>query len=133
MADLFNSDPAFRVLEKSLNISAKRHRLITNNIANVDTIGFAPKDIDFKQALEEAMGDQSDSLFRTHPKHMEQRPDKRPLHGKTAAPGAPDRAPVDIDRQMTHLVENNIKYRTSVEMLLRKMGILRQAITEGGR
>ncbi|MBW1995069.1 MAG: hypothetical protein JRI77_11575, partial [Deltaproteobacteria bacterium] len=41
--------------------------------------------------------------------------------------------PVNIDTEMTHLIENNLKYRTSVEMLLRKMGMLKHAITEGGR
>ena len=40
---------------------------------------------------------------------------------------------VNIDTEMTHLVENNIKYRTSTEMLLRKLDKLRYAIREGGR
>ena len=116
-----------------MDIAAKRHRLITNNIANVDTIGYLPKDIDFKQALQEAMEERSDSLFRTHPKHMEYHPAARTKHIEAPPPEMPGRDPVDIDMQMTHLVENNIKYRTSVEMLLRKMGMLRHAITEGGR
>jgi hypothetical protein len=30
-------------------------------------------------------------------------------------------------------MENNIQYRSSVELLLRKIGLLRQAITEGGQ
>ena len=77
MADLFNSDTAFKVLEKSMDISAKRHRLITNNIANVDTIGYSAKDIDFKKALQEALEERSDSLFRTHPKHIEYHPAAR--------------------------------------------------------
>ena len=133
MADLFNSDAAFKVLEKSMDISAKRHRLITNNIANVDTIGYSPKDIDFKQALQEAMEERSDSLFRTHPKHIEYRLTTKTRHTKAPLPEVRGRDPMDIDMQMTHLVENNIKYRTSVEMLLRKMGMLRHTITEGGR
>ncbi len=40
---------------------------------------------------------------------------------------------VNIDTEMTHLVENNIKYRTTTEMLLRKLDKLRYAIREGGR
>jgi flagellar basal-body rod protein FlgB len=38
---------------------------------------------------------------------------------------------VDIDREMTTLIENNIQYRASTEMLLRKMGMLRHAISGG--
>ena len=133
MADLFDSDTAFKVLEKSLDISAKRHRLITNNIANVDTIGYAPKDLDFKQALQEATEGRSDALSRTHSKHMEQRPKTHAVRTKATRSEVPGLDPVDIDMEMTRLVENNIKYRTGVEMLLRKVGMLRYAITEGGR
>ena len=133
MADLFDSDTAFKVLEKSLDISAKRHGLITNNIANVDTIGYVPKDLDFKKALQEAMEDGSGDLFRTHPKHMEHRPETRAVKTKATRSETPGRDPVNIDMEMISLVENNIKYRTGVEMLLRKIGGLRHAITEGGR
>ena len=133
MAELFKSNTAFKVLEKSLDISAKRHRLITNNIANVDTIGYVPKDLDFKQTLQEAMEDGSGDLFRTHPKHLERQPATREVQTKATRSGAQELDPVNIDREMTSLVENNIKYRTGVEMLLRKMGLLRHAITEGGR
>ena len=71
---------------------------------------------------------------RTDPKHFRAGVDSGRPHRARITEGAehyPD--PVNIDTEMTNLVENNIKYRTSVEMLLRKMGMLRQAITEGGR
>lgn len=130
MADLFDTNSAWKMLEKAMNISAERHRLITNNIANIDTIGYKPKDLDFKQALKEAMDDRSDDLVRTHPKHIARPPVSHVLHSQGDLLGP---APVDIDQEMTHLAENNIKYRTSIEMLLRKMNILKNSITEAGR
>ena len=134
MSDIFKSDQTFRMLEKSLDISAKRHRLITNNLANMDTIGFKPKDLNFKKALDAAMEEKTGNLFRTHPKHMDPHPG-RALKGRVRESDAEihGRDPVDIDVEMTNLVENNIKYRSSVEMLLRKMGILKLSIAEGGR
>ena len=57
MSDIFKSDQTLKILEKSLDISAKRYRLITNNLANMDTIGFKPKDLDFKKALDAAMAE----------------------------------------------------------------------------
>ena len=131
MSDIFKSDQALRMLEKSLDISAKRHRLITNNLANMDTIGFKPKDLDFKKALDAAMEEKTGNLFRTHPKHMDPHPSMA-LKGRVRESDAEiqGRDPVDIDVEMTNLVENNIKYRSSVEMLLRKMGLLKLSIAE---
>ncbi|MBW1697438.1 MAG: flagellar basal body rod protein FlgB [Deltaproteobacteria bacterium] len=135
MRDFLLSDKALKVLEKSLDISARRHRMITNNIVNMDTRGFKPRDLDFNKALKEAMKNPAGRLSRTHPKHF--------TSHSTAALKASIRQgdeedntgldPVNIDTEMTHLIENNLKYRTSVEMLLRKMGMLKHAITEGGR
>jgi flagellar basal body rod protein FlgB len=45
MADLFDTNSAWNVLEKSMDIFAEPHRLITNNIANIGTIGFKAKDL----------------------------------------------------------------------------------------
>jgi flagellar basal body rod protein FlgB len=40
---------------------------------------------------------------------------------------------VDIDKEMTKLAENNLMYRTGVEVLLRKLAALKHAIIEGGK
>ena len=132
MADSLVNDSTLNALEKALDISTKRHALITNNIANVDTIGYTPKDLDFKKTLRKALDSNSINLQRTHPQHIQIGPSAT---GQIQGDGAVKelkRRP-DIDKEMAHLVENNIKFRTSVEMLLRKMHMIRHAIAEGGR
>ncbi|MCG8638209.1 MAG: flagellar basal body protein, partial [Desulfobacterales bacterium] len=42
---------------KALDVSAKRHNLIAGNIANMDTIGYQPMDLDFNETLKRAMGE----------------------------------------------------------------------------
>jgi flagellar basal-body rod protein FlgB len=133
MADLFDTNSTWNVLEKSMDISADRHRLITNNIANIDTIGYEAKDLNFKEALEEALKVRSNDLIQTHPKHIRPVPVSGALRVKKTADRLDSVAPVDIDQEMTHLVQNNIQYRTSVEMLLRKMNMLKHTIAEAGR
>ena len=44
-----------------------------------------------------------------------------------------DSSGVDIDAEMSKLAENNLRYQTGVEALLRKFRGLKHAITEGGR
>lgn len=116
----------FDAIETSLDIANERHRIITSNIANLDTPDYKAKDIDFKSAFKDALEGTSVNLFRTNPRHLRSKISyaEPPLGGTDS---------VNIDREMAKLAENNLQYRASVEVLLRKLSKLRFAITEGGR
>ena len=136
MADPSIFDNTYKLLSKSLNINARRHSLITGNIANMDTIGYRPVDLDFNDTLKKAMAATTDGeLARTHPHHIQGQKGDVDMSGKVRrdATNRYNLDSVNIDTEMTNLMENNINYRTNVEILLRKIGMLRQAITEGGR
>lgn len=125
-----------RLISQALDVSAKRHNLISGNIANMDTIGFQPKDLDFNQTLKRAMGEKEpDYLDKTHPDHLS------PVSDEPFSMNGEDSEDVDIyhldsvniDREMMNLTENNIKYRTIVELRLRKSKIKNYAIDEGAK
>lgn len=116
----------FHAIETSLDIAKKRHGLITGNIANLDTPGYRAKDMDFKNALRDALEGTSVDLFRTDSRHF----GSRMSYPEPSTSGTES---VDIDKEMSKLAENNLRYRTSVEVLLRKLSKLKFAITEGGR
>ncbi len=118
-------DKTYALLGKAMDVSARRHNLITGNIANMDTVGYEAKDLDFQKTLEMEMSQGSGSLDRTHAKHFKGRP-----AGALNTEMVED-APVDLDREMSRLVENNIRYRSTVEMMMRKVATLRDAIGEG--
>jgi flagellar basal-body rod protein FlgB len=125
-----------KMIGKALDVSARRHNLISGNIANMDTIGHKPSDLDFNKALKRAMGEKKpDYLDKTHPKHL-------PAHGGEPFTMNGENSEdtdiyhldsVNIDTEMANIVENNIKYRTIVELKLRKSAIKSYAISEGGR
>lgn len=127
----------YEMISRSLDVSAKRHNLIAGNIANMDTIGYHPRDLDFQKTLERAMGDKEpDYVNKTHPGHLS------PLGEEGSFPmNGQDSEEVDIyhldsvniDREMVNLMENNIKYKSTTEMLLRRMTILNYSIDEGGK
>ncbi len=126
----------YEVLSNSLDISAKRHNLIASNIANMDTIGYKPKDLDFKKTLKRVMAPpRPPDMSQTHKKHY------AGIDVNSSAINGANSEDVDIyhldsvniDTEMTNLVVNNIKYRTATEMLLRKMEKLKYAIREGGK
>ena len=126
-------DNTARFLEKAINVSTRRHSLIAGNIANVDTVGYTPKDLDFQKTLEAEMSRQPEKLARTDARHYAygSEPNLTQSIVDKSDPFDPD--PVNIDTEMNHLVENNVKYRTSVAMLKRKISLLKYAIAEGGR
>jgi flagellar basal-body rod protein FlgB len=116
----------YEVIERSLDITKLRHGLIGSNVANLDTPGYRSKEIDFDKTLKDAVERRSVEVVRTHPIHIR-------------AQGAPHRISietsgwVDIDKEMSKLAENNLRYQTGIEMLIRKFSKLKYTITEGGR
>ncbi|MCP3874495.1 MAG: flagellar basal body rod protein FlgB [Desulfobacteraceae bacterium] len=125
-----------QMIGKALDVSAKRHNLISGNIANMDTIGYKPTDLDFNETLKRAMGDKEpDYLDKTHSKHLSSEDEKSfSMNGENSEDvDIYHLDSVNIDREMMNLMENNIKYRTIVEMKLRKSKIMSYAIEQGGK
>lgn len=127
----------YEMIGKSMDISSRRHNLIAGNIANIDTIGYTPSDIDFQSALKRAMSEpEPDNLDKTNEKHLPGNIDG--AAGQINSMNSEDLDiyhldSVNIDTEMMNLMENNVKFRSTAEMLLRKMTILNYAIDEGGK
>lgn len=137
MADSRIFGHTYEMIGKSMDISTRRHNLIAGNIANMDTIGYTPSDIDFQSALKRAMTEpEPDDLDKTNEKHLPGN-----IDGSAERINGMDSEYVDIyhldsvniDTEMMNLMENNVKFRATAEMLLRKMTILNYAIDEGGK
>ncbi len=125
----------FLALERAIGIAHQRHTLIAGNISNLDTSNYRAKDIDFKTALAQALkSGHETSLVRTNPGHID-------LGMNSAYRAEPfvEKGEwngfnwVDIDKEMTKLIENNLMYRVASETLLRKIAILKEVIRGGGR
>ena len=125
-----------RMIGKALDVSARRHNLIAGNIANMDTIGYKPSDLDFNKTLNRVMQEKEpDSINKTHPDHLSPNNENGlPMDGENSEEvDIYHLDSVNIDREMMSLAENNIKYRTIVELKLRKSKILTYSIDEGGK
>lgn len=134
MPDRLSFARAFSVLEKAAGLAQQRQTYISSNISNLETPNYRPKDIDFKTALSRALeSDQGIQVEKTNPGHMDLRGnsphDVEPFEEKTQWNGYNW---VDIDREMTNLMKNNLMFRTAIETLLRKIALLKEVIREGG-
>ena len=123
----------------TLDHRLKRSETIGANIANAETPGFRAIGYDFEEQLQQLSGrDARMHVEVSHPRHMRSgltfadgtvRPD---IYVRPTEAIGEDGNTVDVDAEMARLAQNQIQYRTAVEMINRKVGILRYAIS-GGR
>ena len=130
---------ADRLQMAALDHRLKRSEVITSNIANSETPGFRALGYDFENQLAAlAQLDKALKLRVEQPLHFHNQftradgriePDVYVLPTESIPE---DGNTVDVDEQMTRMAQNQILYRSAVESLTRKIGILRYAIN-GGR
>lgn len=125
-------NPTLKVLETGLDGSSMRQKVLSNNIANVDTPNFKRSDVDFQQILGEAMGEPGVQLPLkvTSPQHLQG-------VSSSAQSGVirdgnntfrNDGNNVDIDREMSNVAENGIYYNSVTQALTSQLGHLRMVI-----
>lgn len=113
------------LLSNMLDYRAERHKVIASNIANLDTPGYKPSTIDFRENLDEIMNKREPLLLtRTNPRHFQAGGGGREFQISTSG----DK--VEIDKEMADLAENNITYNATVEMLARKFRGLNTVLKE---
>ena len=121
-------------IEKSLDTYSKRQRAISNNIANVATPGYKAQKVNFEEQYSKYLDkENSIQMKRTHNKHI-------PLDNMTL-----DRVRsevtlrkttlddsginnVDIEKEMSELAQNNLKYELNVALLRKRLTDLRSGI-----
>ena len=139
-------DSTLTRLEKALDVRLERHNVLAGNLANVDTPGYSPKDVDFKAAMAEASGGAPEgvsgiesptlALYTTSPGHIggggfgSGAGDAPVVNGTGEAPSI-DGNRVDLDRTMAALAENSLQYGASAKAAGKKLAILRYVTSDG--
>jgi flagellar basal-body rod protein FlgB len=148
-------DQTFRTLERALDVRMARQGVLAGNLANVNTPGFTPRDLDFAAAMRSsgpAPGERTPAADG---------PTGRPAAGELpldlvalswpTLPGAPtppgrrasalsdapaaaaglDGNAVDADRTLVALSENAIHYGAAAKAIAKKLAILRYVASDG--
>lgn len=130
---------ADRLQMSTLDQRHKRGEVISSNIANAETPGFRAIGYDFEEQLQAlARLDRRTPLKVGDDRHFrntftkasgEIEPD---VYVQPSESVGDDGNTVDLDAEMSRMSTNNILYRSAVELLNRKVGMIRYAIN-GGR
>jgi len=127
-----NFNKAFGIHEQALDVQSRRSAVLANNIANADTPGFKARDIDFRQALQNAMhANQSPGLARTDSRHFSANSRYLNTEQQYRVPMQPDTGDgntVDANVEQAAFAQNAIQYQTSLTFLNSKIRGLLTAI-----
>jgi len=110
---------SIQLLNKLLDASAMRQRVLANNLANADTPRFKRQDVEFREMLTKAV-DSADAreLAVVQPK----------IVVDTAAPSRSDGNSVSMQRELGEMTENSLLYQFATRAVSRNFDTLRKAI-----
>ncbi len=132
-----SNDTVLNLLEKGLDASAKKHRVISNNIANVDTPNFKRSDVPFLEELKKmAQPLGSLPLITTDKNHISNTGDDASSFAivkDNSTSLRKDGNNVDIEKETTGMLKNNIFYNSLAQILISKIESLKYSIEEGKR
>ena len=119
-------DKSATLLEKMLDVSSVKHKVIANNIANVNTPGYKKMEVSFADQLEKVLNKDSMNKFDTlQPKIVISKED-------TSETARNDGNNVDMDKEVSSLVKNTLTYSIYTQLLAKKYEGIKSAI-EGSR
>ena len=113
--------PMIHNLTRALDLTSLRQRVVSENIANIDTPGYQTRDIDFAGEFRRALTSQSTEA------------DPEPVAVRTlrGLEQRPDGNNVSIDREGLLMAQNQLQFQTGVAVLRSEFSRLQMAISGG--
>ncbi|PIP90682.1 MAG: flagellar basal body rod protein FlgB [Bdellovibrionales bacterium CG12_big_fil_rev_8_21_14_0_65_38_15] len=128
------ADKTLQALATSLNFRQMRQELISSNVANAETPGYKAKRLSFEDALARALNVDGELSMNTNdPKHYDvggggfenlEPTIEEEVNGIVSEDGNN----VDRDKELALMAENEILYDTTVQLLNKKLALMKYAI-----
>lgn len=131
-----------QLIELSMRARGARHEILSANVANAETPGYRPRDLDFSALLRNAAAFDDDAAGTREQKMARLLTQPLDLQGAVYDPsGGGDRHGeerldgnnVNLDRQIALLNENALAYEASLTLFSRTLANLRYVIGDGRR
>lgn len=128
------NDATIKALAASIKMREMRQELIASNIANAETPGYKAKRLSFEDALARALDvDGQESMNISDDEHFDVgsggfanlQPE---VYEDPNGNASEDGNTVDRDYEMSQMAKNKILYDASVQLLNKKLGLMKYAI-----
>lgn len=111
---MIHGNPQLDLLQRLMATAEHRHRVLSQNLANVNTPGYRRLDISFDEEMKR-QAEQAGGLPQvTEEQGLSSRPD-----GNN----------VDMDTELGHLSQNSMLHQTCTQLLISQMAQLRRAMS----
>lgn len=120
-------------LGRMMDYHMERHSVLSSNLTNAQTPGYRSKDLVFENALDSAVTAGA-NIERTHAGHIpDDGADAESSHYvlEDNEPVSMDNNDVRLEKAMAQVSANKLKYETGVEVMNRRLAILRYAASDG--
>lgn len=117
-----------------LDYSARKQQVITSNLANSETPGYRAKELDFTEVFQQELQG-GESLRRTHENHIAvSGPSlirEAEVEQKANDALGRDGNNVDLDKEMTQLAQNVLKFSVVSRLYQQKIQLIKYSLREG--
>lgn len=117
--------PMTEEIGRFLDVDVARDKLITSNLANIDTPGYRTRDLDFRAALARARAENEWGGAA----YAASAPVAREVSGLLERP---DGNNVSVERESLLLAETQLNFNLGVQLLKDQFHMISQAINSGG-
>ena len=125
-------DRGLQTLTGWLNGLSRRQEASSNNIANIDTPGYARQEVHFETELQRLFGRGTTQMAATDARHFTGGSAMRDQLGmdpqQLLSSSRLDGNSVDIDQEMITLTETQMRYQAASQALSKKLGTIRTVI-----
>lgn len=105
------------LLGSALNASEKNHRVVSQNIANVNTPGYKAKRLEFEKMLEQLQQTEGHA------------PEELPVVEAEGLPERIDGNNVHLEKEVAQLKENALAFQAYSQLLASRVSTMRRAIS----
>jgi flagellar basal-body rod protein FlgB len=131
----------FRTLAQRLDWLSQRQTVLAQNVANADTPGYRPQDLEpFERHLRRAGGPRGGprlATATTDPNHLSGRVEPASTAKADRMPDAYESAPggneVVLEQQMMNVAETAMHHQMALNLYRKHVGMIRMALGRGGQ
>lgn len=139
-----SNDPVNLSLRAALDLRWQRHELLSHNLANSDTPGFRPKDLEFEGVLQSVVsGGEGGPMAKGGASELAPDAPMMALNGSGSMRQGQEQSvveraevgdtlddnAVDTDKEMARIADNSLNYQAQLELLRRRYAAIQRVIS----
>lgn len=124
------STSTLALMERFLDLAARRQTLISQNLAQIDTPGYQTMDIPFEEHMRSLVREVEERSFSSGASAEVTAPLPNPQRVQ-GLKVRPDRNNVNMDHELTEMMANSAKFAVVTQLLSQKLKLLQSVIREG--